>query len=95
MPKIPGRPDTKRKFKVEDLLIGSFLMQNEEWFWRRVCVVEGCDHRMGPKTDEPGWVNWKSCDETQLPAFASHKDRLHETAGAVCPCHVAEILDRA
>lgn len=93
MPKIPGRADTKRKVKIEDVVVGSFVMQNEEWYWRRVCSIDGCDHRMGPKTDEPGWAtNWKSCDERELPAHIAFDKEPFASAGMACPCHVAEIL---
>lgn len=93
MPKIPGRPDTKRKVKIEDVLVGSFIMDGETWAWRRVCAIEGCNHRMGPKTDEPGWTDWRSCDERQLPSNIAFELTLRG-AGMACACCTAKILDR-
>lgn len=92
MPKIPGRADTKRKIKIERLVVGSFVMQHEEWYWRRVCVVDGCDHRMGPKTDEVGWTDWKPCSESSLPAFVALNTPSFPNAGMACPCCVDKIL---
>jgi hypothetical protein len=93
MPKIPGRADTKRKVRVEDVLVGSFMMDSEEWAWRRVCAIEGCDHRMGPKTDEPGWAtNWRSCDDQQLASNIAFESTLRG-AGMACPCCTTKILD--
>lgn len=96
MPRLPGRETTRKTYKVEDLVIGSFIMDGETWAWRWPCVVEGCDHRMGPDATKPRWFEWTTCDERQLPAHASEDNaRLgYPRAGAVCPCHVAEILSR-
>ncbi len=94
MPKKPGAPDTRSTYPIESLVVSSFLMMHEEWYWRRPCCVTGCDHRMGPKTDEPGWAtNWKPCSG-DLPAQAVDKDDYEIYRGLVCPCHVAEILAR-
>lgn len=94
MPKIEGRESTKREFALGRLEIGSFVMEHETRYWRHVCCVKGCDHRMGPKTDEPGWTNWEPCSREALPAFVydTKSDRL-KSAGMVCPCHAAEILN--
>jgi hypothetical protein len=75
-------------------MVASFVMTHEEWLWRRRCIIAGCEHRMGPKTDEPGWIDWKSCDEKQLPAFVVLEDKILDRLGMACPCHVAEILDQ-
>lgn len=96
MPKIPGRKETRRTVKsTEGLLVASFIMGHEEWLWRRKCVVEGCDHRMGPKTDESGWTDWQPC-YPQTPAFVVREQDLGEggVVGIACPCHVEEIFDR-
>lgn len=96
MPKISGRPETRRKLKLEDAIVASFLMEHEERYWRKVCVVEGCDHRMGPDTTKPGWVtSWKSCHERQLPAFVAREDDPeYNRQGIACPCCVQKILER-
>lgn len=97
MPKLPGRKETRTRAKIEDLVVGSFIMESEVWLWRRVCVVEGCDHRMGPDASKmSAMVEWRSCDERHLPAWAAHdNERLgYPPAGQVCPCHVREILSR-
>ena len=96
MPRIEGREPSRKTFPVERLAVGSFIFHQEEWLWRKPCCVTGCDHRMGPKTDEPGWATkWKSCDEGQLPGHAYLlSDDGSAYAGMVCPCHVAVILDR-
>lgn len=95
MPKLPGREDTRKTVdSTEGLLVGSFIMEHEEWMWRRKCVIKGCDHRMGPKTDEPGWAtNWKPCSDEALPSFVCKADNLDENLGMACACHTKEILD--
>lgn len=96
MPKIPGRKSTRKTVKsTKGLLVVSFLMQHEEWLWRRKCVIEGCEHRMGPKTDEVGWAtNWKPCAE-QNPAYVARDEEGADipAVGIACPCHVMEILE--
>lgn len=93
MPRKPGTQSNRKTYVVEELVVASFIMQHETWLWRRPCTVTGCDHRMGPKTDEPGWTDWKSCDEGQLPAFVAKKGSFND-AGIACPCHVSVILDQ-
>lgn len=93
MPRVPGRESTKRKVKIEEVLIGSFVMPSEVWAWRRVCNIGDCDHRMGPRNDE--LATWKSCDESALPAFIAYDREGFPSAGMACPCHVAAIQDRA
>lgn len=95
MPKRPGTKSTRKTYggDISGLEVASFIMQHEEWLWRRPCVIRGCDHRMGPKTDEPNWaVNWKSCDENQLPAYIVETGNYDEAVGIACPCHVQAIL---
>lgn len=95
MPKVPGAKDTRIRADIDDLSVGSFILEHETWLWRRVCVVKDCDHRMGPKTDEKGWIDWKSCDDRQLPAYVYRTANLDGgPAGITCPCHTAEILGR-
>lgn len=95
MPRKPGRESNRVTYPVEDLLVASFIMNHEEWLWRRPCAITGCDHRMGPKTDEPRWVTeWEPC-AAEAAAFVVLDDGLYDTqAGVACPCHVAEILAR-
>jgi hypothetical protein len=93
VPRIPGRKSTRKTVDTTaGLEVASFIMSHEEWLWRQPCVITGCDHRMGPKTDEPGWVNWRSCNERQLPAYVVHEDDRLTNVGICCPCHIAEIL---
>lgn len=94
MPKIPGRKSTRRTVVgTEGLSVGSFIMQHEERYWRRVCVVSNCEHRMGPKVGEPGWADWEACHKNALPAFVYWTDDLDAgPVGMTCPCHTAEIL---
>lgn len=96
MPRLPGREPTRTTVDTtEGLLIGSFIMEHEEKFWRRPCVVKGCEHRMGPKTDEPGWAgNWQPCSRDALPAFVVRESDIMNHVGMVCPCHADEILQR-
>jgi hypothetical protein len=95
MPKVPGAKSTRKTVPLDGLLVASFIMTHEENLWRRPCVIEGCDHRMGPKTDEPGWAGaWRSCDENQLPAFVVHERDILTNVGICCPCHVAQVIDR-
>lgn len=93
MPKIPGRKSTKTKVEVDTLDVGSFMMESETWLWRRECVVEGCDHRMGPDATKPGWTGWKSCENQALPAHVYDNSTL-QYVGMACPCHVHQILGR-
>ncbi len=96
MPRKPGTKSTRKTVpSTEGLLIGSFIMQHEDKFWRRPCVVKDCDHRMGPKTDVPGWTDWQPCSDKALPAFVVHEDNIEKHLGMTCPCHSAEILARA
>lgn len=97
MPKIPGRADTKPTLKIKQAEVASFIMQHEEWYWRRPCNIEGCDHRMGPDASQPGWVEWKSCDEKQIPAIVVRRgettdEYLNQPQRFACPCCVAKIL---
>lgn len=95
MPKVPGRPDTRLKVKIEEVEIGSFIMEHETRYWRKVCAIEGCDHRMGPDPTQHKWYEWKSCDERQLPGFLARKvDGEYVKAGIACPCCTAKILDQ-
>lgn len=95
MPKIPGRKSTRKTVPSTDgLLIMSFVMQHEEWLWRKPCAIEGCGHRMGPKTDEPGWTDWQPCAEDALPAYAVREDDLDGVVGVLCPCHVREVQEQ-
>lgn len=96
MPRIPGRKSNRPQVDVEDVEVASFVMQHEEWVWRRPCVIRDCEHRMGPKTDEPGWAkNWRACDDQHNPAWVALRGRYDEDSpGLACPCHVAEILAR-
>lgn len=92
VPRIPGREPKRRTVpSIEGLEIGSFIMQHEERYWRRKCVIEGCDHRMGPKTDEPGWTDWEPCSRDALPGFVYQTEGL-KSIGMVCACHAADIL---
>lgn len=95
MPRIPGRKSNRRTVSADDVVVSSFIMQHETWLWRKPCCITGCDHRMGPKTDEPGWTEWESCDEQQLPAFVALDLDDYSNAGIACPCHVTAILNQA
>lgn len=96
MPRKEGAKSTRTTYPVEGLHVSSFIMQHETWYWRRPCVITGCDHRMGPDTTKVGWAtDWKSCDDQQIPAWAAKPvggDWID--VGIVCPCHVAEILNQ-
>lgn len=95
-PRLPGRESSRTTVdSTEGLLIGSFIMQHEDKWWRRKCVITGCEHRMGPKTDEPGWAGkWEDCSDKALPAFVVHESNIEKHLGLVCSCHSAEILQR-
>lgn len=95
MPRLPGRKSTRRTFEVEDLVVVSFIMDHEVWYWRRPCVVEGCDHRMGPDSTQPGWTDWEPCSKEALAAWVALDREGYESVGLACACHVKEILDRA
>lgn len=94
MPRLPGRKSTRKTVpSVEGLEIASFVMHHEEWLWRRPCVIEGCEHRMGPKTDEPGWTAWQDCSQDASPAFVVPHGRYDgPPLGLVCSCHAASIV---
>lgn len=92
MPRLPGREPTRRTVpSTEGLLAASFLMPHEDKYWARPCVIKGCEHKMGNvnwRTDR----DWKPCSDEALPAFVVHKDRMEQSLGLACPCHIAEIL---
>lgn len=93
MPRQPGRESTRKTVEsTAGLEVASFILHHEEWLWRRPCVIADCNHRMGPNTNEPGWVHWRSCDEQQLPAFVVKEGEYDANLGIACPHHVAEIL---
>ena len=97
MPKIPGKTSTRKTTKIDGLLIGSFIMQHEEKYFKRTCVITGCDHKIG-LTIEDIKEGRELCLTTTLPAFAARQigeigNRTFKSVGVVCACHAAEILD--
>jgi hypothetical protein len=90
---MPGKASTRKTVKIDGLQIASFLMYHEDKYHKRTCVIEGCDHKIGP-TIEMIKAGWKTCDKNHLPAFAAREvgDREFKNVGLVCPCHVGEIL---
>lgn len=95
MPKKPGAKSTQKTYRLDQVSVGSFIFQQEEWLWRRKCSIEGCDHRMGPDTTQPRWaLEWEDCDKDHLPAHLSLNTPGLESAGMACPCCVAKILAR-
>lgn len=94
MPKVPGKASTRKTVKIDGLQIGSFVMPNETRYDKRTCVIEGCDHKIGP-TIEDIKAGWEPCDNRYLPGFAAKQIGLREfdNVGIVCPHHVGEILD--
>lgn len=93
MPRLPGRESTKFSIKVEDALVASFLNQSEERYWRRVCNIDDCDHRLGPDTTKPGWAgSWQDCSDEASPAIIARDDGTYEACGVACSHCVAAIL---
>lgn len=97
MPKIEGRASTRKTVKIDGLLIGSFIMPHETKYDKRTCVIEGCDHKIGPTIEEIK-EGWEPCLTITLPGFACRQigeigNRTFKSVGVVCPCHAAEILD--
>lgn len=94
MPKMDGRSSSRKTVKTtKGLFVGSFLMRHEEKYLKRPCVIEGCDHKLGP-TIEMIKEGWEPCSGMHLPAFvARQKDGGFVNVGLACPCHVGEILD--
>lgn len=97
MPRLPGRKSSRRSVPMgADLLVSSFIMVHESWLWRQPCVIQGCDHRMGPNPDDGAhWaVQWEECAQ-EAAAYIVRETNLDDPIGIACPCHVREILQRA
>lgn len=78
----------------KDLLVSSYLMPHEDKFWARTCVIEGCDHKMGPPIAE--LATWRTCSDQALPAFlAVEVEGGFDNVGLACPCHVHQVLEQA
>lgn len=92
MPKLPGRQSTRKTVALTtDLHVSSYLMLHEDRFWNRICVIEGCDHKMGPSMVE--LRTWRACSDQALPAYlAVEVEDGWENVGLACPCHVNEVL---
>lgn len=89
MPKIPGRESTRKTIPIANLEIASFVMDHEEWLWRRPCAIEGCGHRLGCN---PAKRDWTTCDERQVAGFAVKSGQYDRDTYPVCPCCVTKIL---
>lgn len=92
MPKLPGRADTRVKVPIERLAISSFFMAWEVGKWeKRICIVEGCDHRIGNCVSQHGGQYGMAVDEEQYQRDAE-TGLLKARSGPACSCCTERLL---
>jgi hypothetical protein len=101
MPKIEGKPDTRKTIPLELALIASFEMPWEDRVAKRPCCIEGCTHRCSGF--EPG-VTLAQMREVE-PCARNNAAVIYDerrmpgpvpdpVVGWACPHCVEKILDR-
>lgn len=70
MPKIQGRKSFRKTVPLEHAIIGSFTGTWDNWVFKKMCVIEGCTHKVGnsernPYFDysKPGSMPYLECGE--------------------------------
>jgi hypothetical protein len=95
MPKIEGRPDTRKRIPLEMAMLAGYLMPWERNVYNKPCCIEGCEHRCGGNQGTLAEPDWESCGHGN--AAIVYDERLmpgptpDPHVGTACPCCVDKI----